>query len=107
MPYYLLQVAYTPDAWAALVKKPQNRLDVIRSALEKLGGSLEGGWLSFGEYDVVAIYKMPDNVSAAAIGIATAAGGALKSSKTTPLLTVEEGLEAMKQASKTGYRPPK
>jgi hypothetical protein len=31
-------------------------------------------------------------------------GGALKSAKTTPLLTFEEGQEAMKQAGKSGYR---
>jgi len=107
MPYYLLQASYTPDAWAALVKKPQNRLEAIRSAFEKLGGSVEGGWLAFGEHDLVVICKMPDNVSAAAIAIATAAGGALKSSKTTPLLTFEEGLEALKLAGKSGYRPLK
>lgn len=53
------------------------------------------------------ICKFPDNVSAAAFSIAIAARVALKSSKTTPLLNFEEGLEAMKQAGKTGYRPPK
>lgn len=107
MPYYMLQSTYTPEAWATLVKKPQNRTEVIRSAVEKLGGSIEGSWLAFGEHDIVLICKMPDAVSAAAFSIAVAAGGALKSSKTTPLLTIEEGLEAMKQAGKTGYRPPK
>ena len=48
---------------------------------------------------------MPDNVSAAGIAMAFASGGACKSVKTTPLLTVEEGVEAMKKAGKTGYRP--
>jgi hypothetical protein len=36
-----------------------------------------------------------------------AAGGALKSSTTTPLMTFEEGVEAMKKGGKAGYRPPK
>jgi uncharacterized protein with GYD domain len=103
----MLQASYTPEAWATLVKKPQNRLEVIRSAVEKLGGSIEGSWLAFGEHDIVLICKFPDAVSAGAFSIAIAAGGALKSSKTTPLLTFEEGIEAMKQAGKTGYRPPK
>ena len=107
MAYYMLQASYTPEAWAKLVKKPQNRLEVVRSAIEKLGGSVEGSWLSFGEHDVVLICKMPDAVSAAAFSISAAAGGALKSAKTTPLLTFEEGQEAMKQAAKSGYRPPK
>jgi len=107
MAYYLFQAAYTPAAWAALVRKPQNRLEIVRNTVEKLDGTLEGAWLCFGEYDVVALCNMPDHVGAAAFGIATAAGGALKSSKTTPLLTFEEGVEAMKKAARTGYRPPK
>ena len=107
MPYYMLQASYTSEAWATLVKNPQNRLEVIRSAIEKLGGGIEGSWLAFGEHDVVLICKLPDTLSAAAFSIAVAAGGALKSSKTTPLLTFEEGLKAMQQAGKTGYRPPK
>jgi uncharacterized protein with GYD domain len=72
-----------------------------------LGGSIEGSWLAFGEHDVVLICKLPDSVSAAAFSMAAAAGGALKSTKTTPLLTQEEAVEAMKKAAKTGYRPPK
>ncbi len=107
MSYYLFRGSYTAEAWAGLVKKPQNRTEVVRSAIENLGGTLEGAWLTFGEDDVVAVCNMPDNVSAAAFSLAVAAGGALKSSKTTPLLTFEEGVEAMKKAAKAGYRPPK
>ena len=50
--------------------------------------------------------QMPDNVSAAAFALAVAAGGAFKSHKTTPLMSMEEGIEAMKKAGGTGYRPP-
>jgi uncharacterized protein with GYD domain len=50
MPYYMLQAAYTPAAWAATVKSPQNRLEAVRPVVEKLGGKIEGGWLAFGEY---------------------------------------------------------
>jgi hypothetical protein len=42
----------------------------------------------------------------AAFALAAAAGGALKAVKTTPLMTIEEGIEAMRKASGTGYRPP-
>jgi uncharacterized protein with GYD domain len=107
MQYYLFQASYTDKAWATLTKKPQNREPVIRAAVEQLGGKLENVWLSFGEYDVVAICQMPDTVSAAAFSIGAAAGGALKSAKTTPLITSAEGAEAIKRAAKSGYRPPK
>jgi uncharacterized protein with GYD domain len=106
MASYMVQVAYTPEAWGTLVKSPQNRMEAVRPAIEKLGGRIEGVWLSFGEYDVVLIAQMPDNVSAAAFSMAVSAGGAVRAMKTTPLMTAEEGQEAMRKASGTGYRPP-
>jgi len=107
MSLYLLQVAYTSEAWASLLKSPQNRLDVVRPAVEKLGGKIESGWFCFGDYDLVSILQMPDNVSAAAFSLAASAGGAIKAIKTTPLLTLEEGVAAMKKAGAAGYKPPK
>jgi uncharacterized protein with GYD domain len=107
MSYYLFQGSYTCATWSALVAKPRNRFQAIKSAVEKIGGRLESAWLSFGEHDVFVVVRMPNNVSAAALSIAVAAGGALSSGKTTPLLTFEEGVKAMRQARKSGYRPPK
>jgi uncharacterized protein with GYD domain len=106
MAYYALQIAYTPEAWATLVKNPQNRIDAVRPAIEALGGSVEGAWFSFGEYDILLIANMPDNVSAAAFSIAVSAGGAIKAAKTTPLLSVDEGVQAMRKAGESSYRPP-
>jgi uncharacterized protein with GYD domain len=106
MAYFLLQGAYTSEAWKSLVKKPVNRIEVVRPIIEKLGGSVEGAWLSFGDYDVVLIMQMPDNVSAAAFSLAVAASGAFKTHKTTPLMTMADGVEAMKKAGGAGYRPP-
>jgi uncharacterized protein with GYD domain len=106
MAYFLLQGAYTSEAWKSLVKKPVNRIEVVRPIIEKLGGSVEGAWFSFGDYDVVLIMQMPDNVSAAAFSLAVAASGAFKTHKTTPLMTMADGVEAMKKAGGAGYRPP-
>jgi uncharacterized protein with GYD domain len=106
MAHYLIQSGYTADAWNKLVKNPEDRTEAIRPVIEKLGGKLEGSWFAFGEHDLVLIVQMPDNVSAAAFALAAAAGGALRSFKTTPLLEYSEGLAALKLASKSGYRPP-
>jgi uncharacterized protein with GYD domain len=106
MARYLFQASYTSEAWATQVGNPQNRIEVIRPVIERLGGRLESAYLSFGDYDVVVIAEMPDNISAAAFSLATTAGGALKAIKTIPLLTVEEGIEALKKAAGAGYRPP-
>lgn len=105
MPSYMLQVSYSTEAMAAMIKHPQNRGEAVRKPIERLGGKMQAFWLTFGDHDVVAIIEMPDNVSAAAFALAVAAGGACKNVKTTPLLTAEEGIKAMKKAGDSGYRP--
>src|SRR5579864_9030944 len=91
MAQYLIQVAYTPEAWAAMIKKPQNRLDAVAPVAKKLGGKFEQAWMAFGEYDIIGIVEMPDNTDAAAFSIAVAAGGACKAVRTTPLISIEDG----------------
>jgi len=103
MPYYLQQVAYSTEGWEALVEKPQNRIEAVRPAIEKLGGKIESAWFAFGDYDVVLILQMPTNVDASAIAMAFAAGGACKSVRTTPLLTIAEAVEGMEKAAAAGY----
>jgi uncharacterized protein with GYD domain len=105
MPHYLIQAAYTPEAFQSLVRNPQNRTEVVRSAVEHMGGKLVGNWAAFGDYDTIVIVDMPSNVDAAAIAIAVAAGGSCKAIKTTPLLSTEEALEATKRAGTAGYKP--
>ena len=107
MAHYLLQVAYTPQAWAAMIKNPQDRVQALKPVLDKMGGTVESSYFAFGDYDLVAILQMPTNTDAAAFSIAAAAGGAVKSLKTTPLLTTAEGLDAMRKAATSGYTPPK
>lgn len=107
MPSYLVQVSYSSGSLAALIKKPQDRLAVVSKSVEKLGGKIESGWLTFGDYDVAVILDMPDNVSAAALSFALGAGGGCKDVKTTPLISVEESLLAMKKAGTCGYKPAK
>jgi uncharacterized protein with GYD domain len=106
MPLFLSQVAYNEEGWQALVSNPQNRMDVIRPVVENLGGRLVNAYFAFGDYDIVLITELPNNVSAAALAIAAAAGGAVKSIKTTPLMEAVEGLEAIRKAATSGYRAP-
>jgi len=105
MSSYLFQASYSSSAWSAMVKDPQNRAEAVRKAVEKLGGKIGNFWFTFGDYDIIGILEMPDNVSAAAFSIAVAAGGACTNIKTTPLLSLEEGMSSMKKAGKSGYKP--
>lgn len=104
MPLFLHQASYTNEAWARLMAHPQDRHEAVRGPIEKLGGRLHNLYFAFGDHDVLAITEFPDNVSAAAISIAFAAGGAVKNTKTTPLMTATEAVEALKKASSSGYR---
>ena len=106
MPHYLVQTAYTPEACAAMAKSPQDRLEAVRAVVERLGGKLLSMYMAFGEYDIVGVAEMPDNVSAAAFSLAVSAGGAVRTVKTTPLMTMQEGVEAFRKAGQAGYRPP-
>ena len=46
MPHYLQQVAYSTEGWEALVEKPENRIEAVRPAIEKLGGRIESAWFA-------------------------------------------------------------
>ena len=107
MAFYLVQASYSAQTIAAMVKNPSDRSSVMRPLIERMGGKLVGMWFAFGRYDVVAISEMPDNVGAAAFGLALGSSGALSAYHTTPLLTMTEGVEAMKKAGTVGYQPPK
>ncbi len=108
MPHYLVQASYKPEAVVALAKSPQNRVDVVRGVVQRLGGTLETGGLMFGDFELqlVAFCNLPDNVTAAALAIAISTGGMVESVRTTPLLSGAEGLQALSKAANAGYRPP-
>jgi uncharacterized protein with GYD domain len=106
MATYMCQGSYTPEAWAAMLAHPVDRTDVVRPVIEKMGGKLVNAWFAFGDSDIFVIAEMPSNVEAAALALTIAAGGAFKSMKTTPLMSVAEGIEAMKKAAQSGYKAP-
>ncbi len=108
MALYMYQFAYTPESWAAQVKNPQNRIENVgRAATEAAGGQFIGGWLCMGDYDALLIADVPSIEAMAAIALAVTAGGAIKSGKTTALMTGAQGVEALKKAAAVAktYQP--
>ena len=106
MAMYLTQFSYTPETWARLTKKPEDRREAARTYIESVGGKLHGFWFAFGAYDAYTLWEAPDNVSMAAVALAIGAGGALDSIHTTVLLTVEDTLAALEKAQSVKYKPP-
>ena len=106
MPLYLSKFSYTPETWARLINNPEDRRKAAKAYIESVGGKLHGFWYAFGTHDGFNLWEAPDNVSMAAVALAISGGGALSSFETTVLLTVEESMEAMRQAAQIKYQSP-
>src|SRR3989440_4583965 len=104
MAFYLTCFSYTPEPWARLMKNPEDRREAARKYIESVGGKLHGFWYAFGSNDGYNLWEAPDNVSMAAVAIAISGGGALSKFETTPLLSVEETMDALRRAQEVGYR---
>src|SRR5262245_27707731 len=104
MPKYLIAASYSGEGLQGLRKdKATARRQAITAAIESIGGRLECEYFAFGQHDVYLIADLPDNVSAAALGIATSATGLVRTS-TTVLMTAEEIDRALEKT--VNYRAP-
>ncbi len=106
MPLYLTKFSYTPETWARLIRKPEDRRNAATSYIESVGGKLHGFWYAFGSHDGYTLWEAPDNISMAAVALAISSGGALSSFETTVLLTVDETIYALRKAEQIQYRAP-
>jgi uncharacterized protein with GYD domain len=106
MPLYMIQAAYTAEAWAALARKPENRAEALSALSKQMGGRLVDLYYCFGEYDVIALGEYPDDTTASAAVIAAISAGHVRASRTTRLMTVNEAMEAMRKAGSATYAPP-
>ncbi len=108
MTYYLARAKISKDMITALVSRPEDRLVATTRFLQQIGGRLHNYFFSFGQYDIVLLFELPDNVSAASLAMTLSAAGSVTEIETTPLLTMEEAVAAMKAAGQaTGiYVPP-
>lgn len=107
MPLYMTQFSYTQEAWAARPQSLKDRRVGLKKLAEAAGGRLIGLYYCMGDYDGVAIYEAPDNVTATATVMTAITPGHLKATKTTVLYTIEEAMEAMAKAGKPAYAGPK
>ena len=93
-----------PSRRLGSIVTPGSARTASTTLIESLGGTLETFYFAIGETDAYVIIDVPDNVSAAAIAIAFAAGGAVANIQTTPLMTVAETVQALRTAGTCGYK---
>lgn len=104
MPKILWSGSYTQQGTKGVLSDGgTKRREVVEKMLASVGGRLECLYFSFGSDDVMLIADVPDNVSAASVGLAVAASGSVHG-RITILLTPEEIDQATKKAPV--YRAP-
>jgi uncharacterized protein with GYD domain len=109
MPFYLLQVAYTPESFKAMLASPSDRKAAAEKVTAAVGGKVHEFFFAFGKYDAVLIVEAPNDVAVAGAMMAIAASGGFSAGATTKLLTADEAMEAMRVGAKVtgaGYKPP-
>jgi uncharacterized protein with GYD domain len=108
MAHYLIEVGYTSQAWNSQIDNEANVIDRITPALDACGAKLESMYYAFGERDLVGIIDFKTPEDAAAFALAVGSGGALTMYRTTPLLSIDQGMKAMRKAKtvRKAYTPP-
>lgn len=108
MSHYLIEVGYTPESWSNQIDSKANVVERITPAVKACKGKIESIYYAFGDADLIGIMDFPTPEDAAAFALVVTSSGALRSYKTTPLLTVEQGATILRRAddARAKYTPP-
>jgi uncharacterized protein with GYD domain len=105
MPKFLMKAQYTGDGLAGVMKDGGSlRKGIAEKLVQEVGGTLEGFWFAFGEYDAFIVVDVPDNKTAALLAMTVSATPTVSVS-TVPLLTVEE-VDAIAAAPHPSFQAP-
>ncbi|MDE2261474.1 MAG: GYD domain-containing protein [Gammaproteobacteria bacterium] len=105
MAKFLVQATYSADGLRGLQKeKASGRQEVVKRAVEALGGKVESMYFCLGEHDVILIIDVPDIIAGTALAIAVSSSGLVRT-RSTVLLSVEEADRALSRS--VDYRPPR
>jgi uncharacterized protein with GYD domain len=104
MKKYLIKACYNANGVKGLIADGGTKRSAeVQKMLTGLGGKLESFYYAFGEHDAYITVELPDDISAAAIGLKVNSVG-LVSTSTTVLLSPED-IDAASKKSVT-YRAP-
>lgn len=106
MPKYVSLFNFKGETLKAMMDKPADRAAAVRELAESAGGRLEAYYLTFGQYDGLAIVEVPDSASAAAVFLRVASSGAFSHFETHELLPADQIRPVLEKAGQLTYRPP-
>lgn len=74
MPHFVTLVRYTQQGISKIKESPA-RLDAAKKAAEKVGGKINGWYLTMGQYDAVLVSEFPNDETAAKFMLSVGAMG--------------------------------
>ena len=90
MKKYLIKGVYNSDGMKGLMQEGgTGRRNAIEKMLMPINGKIEAFYYAFGDADVYLIIELPDDISAAAVGLKVNAAGLVRIS-ITPLISPED-----------------
>lgn len=82
MSTYISLINYTQDGITAIKDSPK-RLSVVKRLAKKMGGKVKHFYLTIGDYDLVVVYEMPDQATAAKFLLTVGSVGAVRTKTLT------------------------
>src|SRR5262245_13750375 len=83
MPIFITQGRYTQSAVTEMIATPEGRAEAVEKIITAAGGKLHSYYVTFGDYDFLAIIEAPDEKTVLAVLAISAAGGGVTDLKTT------------------------
>jgi uncharacterized protein with GYD domain len=107
MTIFITQGRYTREALAGMVAKPEDRAVAVTKLAKAAGLKLRAHYLTFGEYDFLAIFEGPDANAMASMAIAASSAGGITDLRTTVGWPSDEAKQIYEGAGemKKAYRP--
>ena len=105
MPIYFYKAKYTAQVFRARWSlDPRDISELMRPSIERFGGRVIVCLLTVEGAEPAGFIEFPDNISAAARGMHLQSGGSIEEMPITPMMTTEDGLEAMRRVGREAAR---
>lgn len=98
MTIYISQGRYTESAIKGMAAKPEDRATEVAKLAQAAGGRLLSYYVTFGEYDFLAVFEGDDNLDMLAALIGAGATGGVTDLRTTVAVTSIDATKAMEKA---------
>jgi uncharacterized protein with GYD domain len=106
MSKYAVLFRFTPEAAAAMMRRPNDRVAAVRETFQAIGGDVDAYYWMLGPYDGLLIADAPDAAAIAAVMVTVAGSGALAQTESHELLEADRVTAILQRAADISYRAP-